>query len=175
MRDYTLSASNFMNFNGTPAPFGTLTIDFSVTFDDTSNGFLGALDSFKAVTDGNINAGPFSATPSFGYFQTSAMNTFPRLGVGGTLNGTNVLLNGTDDFYFVFDASAVGPTSALLGFTTASGGTPWTSWDATVQPRAAVAAVPEPATWAMMLGGFGVLGGALRAARRRQRTLVSFA
>jgi choice-of-anchor C domain-containing protein len=30
-----------------------------------------------------------------------------------------------------------------------------------------IAAVPEPATWAMMIGGFGLVGGALRAARRR--------
>jgi hypothetical protein len=34
------------------------------------------------------------------------------------------------------------------------------------------AAVPEPATWAMMLGGFGLLGGA---ARRTRRTTVIYA
>lgn len=34
---------------------------------------------------------------------------------------------------------------------------------------AAPGAVPEPASWAMMLGGFGMLGGALRAQRRRTR------
>jgi len=33
-------------------------------------------------------------------------------------------------------------------------------------------AVPEPATWAMMIGGFGLVGGALR---RRRTTAVSFA
>jgi hypothetical protein len=32
--------------------------------------------------------------------------------------------------------------------------------------------VPEPATWAMMVGGFGLIGGAMR---RRQRTSVRFA
>ncbi|WP_223799135.1 PEPxxWA-CTERM sorting domain-containing protein [Sphingomonas nostoxanthinifaciens] len=32
-------------------------------------------------------------------------------------------------------------------------------------------AVPEPASWAMMVGGFGVVGGAMR---RRQRVSVSF-
>ncbi len=32
---------------------------------------------------------------------------------------------------------------------------------------AAIAAVPEPATWAMMLLGFGMVGGVSRARRRR--------
>lgn len=36
-----------------------------------------------------------------------------------------------------------------------------------------VAAVPEPATWAMMLVGFGVIGGASR--YRRRKAAVSFA
>lgn len=35
----------------------------------------------------------------------------------------------------------------------------------------ATTAVPEPAAWAMMVGGFGVIGAAMR---RRQRTSVSF-
>jgi hypothetical protein len=35
----------------------------------------------------------------------------------------------------------------------------------------AVAAVPEPATWAMMIGGFGFIGGALRS---RRRSTVAF-
>lgn len=34
------------------------------------------------------------------------------------------------------------------------------------------AAVPEPATWAMFIGGFGLIGGVMR---RRQKTGVSFA
>ena len=38
-----------------------------------------------------------------------------------------------------------------------------------------VAAVPEPATWAMMLLGFGFVGGALRSAKRRQNVTFSFA
>ena len=35
-------------------------------------------------------------------------------------------------------------------------------------------AIPEPATWAMLVLGFGVLGGALRS-QRKQRTAVSYA
>jgi hypothetical protein len=35
--------------------------------------------------------------------------------------------------------------------------------------------VPEPSTWAMMLVGFGVIGGAMRSAKRRQKVTVSYA
>lgn len=36
-------------------------------------------------------------------------------------------------------------------------------------------AVPEPATWALMLLGFGFVGGAMRSAKRRQNVTVSYA
>lgn len=36
-------------------------------------------------------------------------------------------------------------------------------------------AVPEPATWAMMLLGFGFVGGAMRSSKRRQKLTVSYA
>jgi hypothetical protein len=35
--------------------------------------------------------------------------------------------------------------------------------------------VPEPSTWAMMLLGFGFVGGAMRSAKRRRRVSVSYA
>lgn len=38
---------------------------------------------------------------------------------------------------------------------------------------ASTTAVPEPATWAMMIGGFGAVGGAMR--YRRRKTTVAFA
>lgn len=40
---------------------------------------------------------------------------------------------------------------------------------------AVAAAIPEPGTWAMMLLGFGFVGGAMRSAKRRQRLTVSYA
>ena len=45
--------------------------------------------------------------------------------------------------------------------------------DATIAVTA-LAAVPEPATWAMMIGGFGLVGGALRRRNAAVRTRVSF-
>ena len=43
----------------------------------------------------------------------------------------------------------------------------------TSQPPGIGGAVPEPATWAMMLAGFGAVGGAMR--YRRRKTTASFA
>ena len=44
--------------------------------------------------------------------------------------------------------------------------------DVSVQ-NAVGGAVPEPATWAMMIGGFGAIGGTMR--YRRRKTTVAFA
>jgi len=38
----------------------------------------------------------------------------------------------------------------------------------------AVSAVPEPSTWALMLIGFGLVGGALRTSKRRQKFAVKY-
>lgn len=48
------------------------------------------------------------------------------------------------------------------------------SWTLTLT-GAQAGAVPEPATWAMMILGFGFVGGTMRTARRRQKTAVSYA
>lgn len=40
--------------------------------------------------------------------------------------------------------------------------------------NASAPAVPEPTTWAMMLIGFGAVGGAMRSAKRKQKLTVSY-
>ena len=42
----------------------------------------------------------------------------------------------------------------------------------TIAPLNAVAVVPEPASWAMMIAGFGIVGGAMRKTNRRRRSNV---
>jgi YD repeat-containing protein len=62
-----------------------------------------------------------------------------------------------------------------LTFEFGNGGSGFINVDnVTVDVRAAAVTnpVPEPTTWAMMMGGFGMLGGALR---RRSRTSVAYA
>lgn len=47
--------------------------------------------------------------------------------------------------------------------------------NASVRGGGITASVPEPATWAMMLVGFGAIGGAMRKSRQRQRMNYNFA
>jgi hypothetical protein len=166
-RDFELTASNFANFTNDPSPITALKANFRLTYDDMKAGFVGAPVSFTSITNGVANVGPFSATPIFGYFPAGGMNAFPRIGVGGALNGGNVLVNRTDDFYFTFDAQATGPTRAMLSFTSSAFATPFIATNAFVTALATVPAVPEPAAWAMLTIGFGLIGGTMRRQRRR--------
>ena len=66
-----------------------------------------------------------------------------------------------------FDAT----TSSVTLQLNSTGGSEYSASASLANPPSAPG-VPEPASWAMMLGGFGVLGGALR---RTRRTSVTFA
>jgi hypothetical protein len=112
------------------------------------------------------------------------------------LNGNVPNLTGPDNFRVCFSAGSncaggssggIFPADAPVNGTfTLNFGAGVTSFDLTkafvryqsVGPRGADSAtglgtaVPEPATWAMMLGGFGLLGAA---ARRRRSTTVTYA
>jgi hypothetical protein len=77
----------------------------------------------------------------------------------------DVFPNGAPNgFAFLQAATPDGPDGMIVPTTTAL---------SLVADRLSVAAaVPEPATWVMFIGGFGLIGGAMR---RRQRVNVSFA
>jgi hypothetical protein len=73
-------------------------------------------------------------------------------------NPTNV----DTSVFYRFNAGTAGINSFTLNFNASSNATLFVTGNA----------VPEPATWAMMLGGFGLLGAA---SRRRARTIVTYA
>jgi hypothetical protein len=163
-RSFNVTASQFMNFSGQPVPFTNFSADLKVTYDDSRSGFFGPPDLLRIVTDGQVNAGPFSAAPVAGYFAPGGMNPNGRIGVGGALNGGNVGLPGTNDFYITFDANNVAFGS--VSFNTAAQAGAFLSAGAIVRETTTVAAVPEPQTWIMLLAGFGFLGAAIRRGRR---------
>jgi hypothetical protein len=116
--------------------------------------------------------------------------------IAGTVNGESAAIPTINFGTGVFAVLSV--NAAGLGFTQFAGGGPLFSGSGSapvfsagtfqltnpfdpssnstlVISQQAVAAVPEPATWALMLLGFGFVGGALRAAKRQQKVTVSYA
>ncbi len=65
-------------------------------------------------------------------------------------------------------ALTFGPLAEGLSYTSASGG----FMSSIVAPPTGGGAVPEPASWAMMIFGFGMAGGVLRGARRKAATFA---
>lgn len=148
------------NFFFTPsrALTAVFTVDgVSETYTWTSGEFYlsaGGNDQFGFNFYGS--AGSFSGSfgdgnsfyPDQGSVNTPILSDFTNLG----------LTHGT----FQFNSNGFGfgdaPGSLSASYTT---GTP--------------GAVPEPATWAMMILGLGLVGGVLRAVRRRQKITVAYA
>jgi hypothetical protein len=107
----------------------------------------------------NIDAGTYKLT-----FYYS-----PRPGIAAASNGIDVLVNGTSVFNVTGDGG--GQTGWVLQTVSFSIGAPGVLSFAALGTSDSLggyledvrlAVVPEPATWAMMLGGFGLLGAALR-------------
>ena len=78
---------------------------------------------------------------------------------------------------YTFDlASTIGKPNAFVGFTAGTGGSysnqDLVNWEFRDKFTPIGVAVPEPASWAMMLTGFGIVGGTMR--YRRKRLSVSF-
>ena len=148
---------NFYITSGTPfSP--SITANFG-------NGFSGPL-SFDDTFEFTI---PQNGTGS-GSISTSFSSSSNKLTITDLLiNGVHFVVpsNGSGQFLAVSGIniiSGVMNTIEVIGTTSSKGGT--YSGTATFS-----AAVPETATWAMMLGGFGLMG----AAMRRRRTNLTFA
>ncbi len=86
-----------------------------------------------------------------------------------TLNGVAFAIsNGTLDQASLFNQTLITGANNVLTITGLTGGDAALSGNLSF----AAAAVPEPAAWAMMIGGFGLVGFSLR---RRTNTKVAFA
>ncbi|MBJ6122178.1 PEPxxWA-CTERM sorting domain-containing protein [Sphingomonas mollis] len=114
------------------------------------------------MTDGKPDTGPFSVTPTFAYMPPSAFSTTPRLVVGGAVNGINMLVNGTNDFFLSFDANPAAAGYAMMNFTTMADRVGFVATDARVVEVPVTTAVPEPSVWTMMILGFAAIGLVLR-------------
>jgi hypothetical protein len=175
--DFTINtALNGVNVPGAPTT-ATITggINYSTFFASPSGGSSAVTNFNVLLANGsNYNVGnyaPFS----------SGINAVLALTSGqtGTLN-FNSNAGGAGSPLFSFDLAGLftangqgalpGGGVTLTNQTQIDGTTIFAGSPGVL---AVTAAVPEPATWAMMIGGFGMVGGAMRYRRRQPK--VSFA
>ena len=146
------SAGNFANlyFDTDPAAANGSDIGFELSVAN-QNFFIAGVGSPGAVNDISVAYGVDGLEFSIpNHYFISPVSGFSYAGFSLSSVGSPVTLR----------------LSQSLGFSVAGGATygPDRLGSVTLAPAAA-GAVPEPASWAMMVGGFGLLGGAMR--RRR--------
>jgi hypothetical protein len=152
-----LSSPSGPNDGGVPGTIFTVLGSTGVFAGLTCFGPCGSIQDLP-----NFSVGPISSfvdIASVIYFDlgsiTSVTHGFDS--AGGSLK---IIASGT------FRITGFDDTPGLLTLTTQGDGI--TSFSAT-----ALSAVPEPANWAMMIAGFGMVGGILRASRRSVRVRYS--
>ena len=160
-----------------------LTVTYTGTVEGTSNGNnLGGNVVFTGVTtQEDANDGQFSYS-SFTALYAGATYTFANASAAfSAANVLDVFTGGTKVTSFSFAPGTMFAVGQSYAATLGQGGT------FTVDPSvgnvnftggvgivtSSIAAVPEPATWAMMLVGFGMMGASMR--YRRKSIAVSFA
>lgn len=165
--DFTLSYAPVTYFGSNS---GTFVFDTTVLNTGTENitGYDGnASYSFGDLAPYFVDArfGPTSNHSDF-VNQFAGLNLAPGSSFTFTLG--NFTYSGAPDGVYNIGGAEIG----LRGV---SGQGVTRSANNVAQLRIGAPAVPEPATWAMMLIGFGAVGGAMRSAKRRQKMTIFYA
>ena len=150
---------------------GTLDFYYQVFRTGAGTGGDEMIDAFTAANFAGFTVNGFSyGTATGGFAATNnpggSTTTTGRNVGGGVLQtnfGTNGLMGTENSAIYIFRTNAVNYTTGTIGVIDGS--------TFTVAGFAPTAAVPEPATWGMMIAGFGLLGGVMR----RRKTTVAFA
>jgi len=160
-RTYQFSASSFAPlFDPTSAiPYSTVTGEFTLTFDP----LVSKAEGLDGIHLNNLSI-PSGSPPSFRYDYIDSLD-IGSVQIGGSVQGINVVDTFWDDFYLSFQWTGSG-SPQFGGFLYTLG--------SVIQNEAFVAGsgsvtevanVPEPASWALMIGGFGLVGCAARQRR----------
>lgn len=147
------TTGGFATPNSAPFPFAIGTFDGTFSFSTTAGTTLAA-SLPNLLTFGNIS---FSAAS----VRTISYTVSPGTSTTGALYLLGTATNGTD----------TSDTSLTLSFNQ-TGNSAFSASATLATPPEPISPVPEPASWALMLAGFGAVGSALRSSRRKNT--VSF-
>nr|WP_074204521.1 PEPxxWA-CTERM sorting domain-containing protein [Parasphingorhabdus marina] len=155
MKSLDITGSDFsLRFgNGSVAPADPFSVVFSVTFDNSSD--------VNRTTNGlNIISSTLPYSAEYAYNSSRDVLT---LATDVTDDGS--CLGSANSFCIFVNNFSTAPNASFFNQVTGGNGGPGI-W---VANRISTSAVPEPATWAFMIFGFGAIGGAMR--RQRKTTL----
>jgi hypothetical protein len=147
-----VSAGTYVQFSGSTATFGDTQVQ-PVGFADVID--LGDFGGYISAGQAYKMSGTISTSYQSGAQSVQDIN-FSTV----SLNGKNFTLSPDGQFEFGFVADVASAASNLLRINGSSGS------NASYAGTLTIAAVPEAATWAMMIFGFGAVGSM---ARRRVR------
>lgn len=141
----------------------------------TINGRSSTIDGSDDATLERLFVDPSFRPDSPFFLATSVANSgyanYSLTGVG-SLNPIFSTLDVTRPLTYTLTADDLGSSLTRSNFTTPDFDLSLNQANVTVAAAGTAGAVPEPASWAMMVIGFGAMGGALR--RRRASVAVSF-
>ncbi|ODT86541.1 PEPxxWA-CTERM sorting domain-containing protein [Phenylobacterium sp. SCN 70-31] len=153
------AATRIVNFTlGADVASGEFSYDAALTgvigYDDLATFSLTFFETGNAYDLSFVRSGDFSAYRGFS-FDTASL-TFITTAPGGATQIMSAIKNGFGEGFFVRDdAGGRGATDYADGRELAFDSLEITS-------RVVGAGVPEPATWALMIAGFGLAGASLR-------------
>lgn len=173
--NYTYTGADFINAHD---PFTTSEhVTGTVTFAAPLAANLNLANVFPNITAFNFTAGPETLTnltfnPSFSQFEisTDAAGAITAWHINIGLGGGGDFILDNNWFGSFGDQVAVGAN--FVGDANFDPGEAFALNRTAASFAATPAAVPEPASWALMLGGFGLAGGAMR---MRRKATTSFA
>jgi len=182
MNKFLLACSVVAMSAAAPANAASLIGD-TITCQQTGVGSTFSCSPSSAVVGGGVefqvgNASPFFALNFNGGGLRITNVTGSAFGLGATVvslsNLTHAFTSATllNSSITNFNSSKVSLQNGVLQLNFI--GTDWASNSTANIQLETASAVPEPATWAMMLLGIGAVGGAMRS-RRRQRVSVTYA
>jgi hypothetical protein len=146
-KTFDIVATNFFDQDtDAPAPFSSHSGKFVVTLNDSAEGLA-------SVVASDLN---FSINSPYAAYYIPGMD---RLTIGGTAgaNGPRTVQGAAVDTWFVVLNALSNPTFGNSVFSAGTGTEFYASLTGTVN-----AAVPDVATWAMFIGGFGLTGAVMR-------------